>query len=413
MKIVLVNAKFGADLEDGVAAECLEYGLRQRLPEIDIVNCDLAGRQNFGRNTDGLRSLAGRLPTVTPALKNNSVYIHILAALVRARLLPHYDKTINGADIALFGGGQILADINLDNPMKVAAAASIVRNRNVPIAIHAVGVGANWSEAGAALYKEAFAGADIIWASVRDALSDRRWRRHFDANDLPPPRISLDPAMLAVKTYGETNTGPAPRRNRPMIGLNVTRPSALIAQADIGGAEQIAPDAEFYRRCAEAILAKDCDVLLFTNGAPGDESYLRRCFPQPYLARFSDQQIQVAPQSRTPKDLVALIRNCDGVVSHRLNVCIIAYSCRVPHVGLSLNAELDSFFEVIDRRDFVLGPDNVQPDDIASAIARAGEASIDNNAHAAIVARVESEFDALATQLSKVDPGQKYRAASA
>ncbi len=412
MKIVLVNAKFSSDLEDGVTAECLEYGLRQRLPDIDIVNCDLAGRHEFGHNPSVLRSLANSLLPITPDAVKTSVYMRLFETMVRAKLLPHYDQTINGADIALFGGGQLLADVNLDFPMKIAAAASIVRDRNLPIAIHAVGVGADWSDAGAELFKEAFAGADIVWASVRNALSDKRWRRHFGNSHVPAPRISVDPAMLAIRAYASANNDPAPRRNRPLIGVNVTHPATLIAKADIGGAEQIAPNIDYYQHCVDAISAKDCDVLLFTNGAPDDEAYLRRCFPPTFVGKFADNQVRIAASGKTPAALVATIRNCDAIVSHGLNACVIAYSCKIPHVGLTLNTELDAFFDMVERRDFVLGPNNVGPEDVAAALARAGETPIDDGAHAAIVGRVEGEFDDLAAELAKVHSADEYDAAS-
>ncbi len=411
MKIVLVNAKYSSSLEDGVVAECLEYGLLERLPGVTIVNCDLAGRREFGRYSGLLAKLTNSLLPVTPDAVKTSVYMRLFEAMVRAKLLPHYDKTINGADIALFGGARLLSDVNLDHPMKIAAAASIIRERGLPIAIHAIGVDGDWSRAGAELYKEAFVGADIIWASVQDEHSNTRWRRQFGAANIPAPRVSMDPAMLAVKAYASTDGDTAPRRNRPLVGFNITHPSTLVTQADVGGAEQIAPNADFYRQCVDALAAKECDIVLFTNGAPEDESYLRRTFSSGYLGKFAENQVTIGARSATPEDLVKTIRNCDVLVSHRLNACVVAYSCQIPHVGLTMNTGLDVFFEMVGREDFILGPNNVRPNDVADAIIRAAETPIDKKIHAAIVDRANHEFDELAAEFIEFD-ADTYRDAA-
>lgn len=412
MKIVLVNAKYSANLGDGVIAECLEFGLRQRLPEINILNCDLTGRTAFGDSPEILRVLARNLLPITPDAIKKSVYNKLFVAMVRGRLLPHYDRSVNGANLAIVGGGQLLTDADLNFPVKLAAAASIIRDRNLPIAIHAVGVGADWSAEGAELFDEAFAGSDIFWASARDELSKKRWRRHFGSVDVPTPRVCMDPSMLAGKVFAPGERNSAPRRNRPLIGLCVTHPSNLLSQSDVGGAEHIAPDVEFYRGCIDALAADECDILLFTNGARDDEAYLRRCAPHAFLSKFSENQVLVAEQSKTPAELVATIRRCDAVAAHRLHACIIAYAFKIPHVGLSMNTKLDALFDMVGRRDFLLGPNNVDPGSLAAAVRRAFETPISENAHALIVNRVERDFDELAAELVKFGRPKQAQIAS-
>lgn len=400
MKIVLINAKFSSSLEDGVGAECLEYGLRARLPGVTIVNCDLDGQREYGRYSGLLAKLSNNLLPLTQDAVKTPVYMRLYEAMVRAKLLPHYGKTINGADVAVFGAGRIFSDQNLRMPMKIAAAASVIRDRNLPIAIHAVGVDDDWSASGAALFKEAFLGADIIWASVGDELSGKHWRRQFGAANRPTPFVSMDPAILAAKTYAVAGEGTALRRNRPLIGVNITHPSTLVTQSDLGGAEQIAPNVDFYRQCVDALAARECDVSVFSNGAPEEESYLRRCFTSGFLGKFPEGQVAIAPASKTPADLVNTIRNCDALLSHRLNACIVAYSCMVPHVGLTLNSSLDAFFENVGRKNFCLIPRINRPEDIADAVFTAADSPIDNAKHTAIMKQADHELDALASKFA-------------
>ena len=412
MKIVLVNAKYRANLGDGVIAECLEFGLRKRLPGVKILNCDLAARNTFGDGSDPFRAVAQKFLPVTPEVIKKSLYIRLFVAMVRNRLLPRYGRNINGADVAIVGGGQLLTDAHLNFPLKIAAVASIIRERNIPIAIHAVGVGGDWSAEGAELFDEAFAGADIFWATVRDELSKKRWRRHFGDVDVPAPRVSMDPGMLAGKAFARTDEVTTPRRNRPLIGLCITHPSNLLAQTDVASAEHIAPDIEFYRNCINAIAANESDVLLFTNGAPKDEAYLRRCAPSSFLSKFSVNEVLVASQSKTPAELVATIRRCDAIAAHRLHACIIAYAFKIPHVGLTMNAKLDSLFDMVGRRDFLVGPNNVAASDVADAVRRALETPISENAHALIINRAERDLNELAAELEKFSSSDLKKIAS-
>ncbi len=412
MKVVLVNARYRANLGDGVIAECIEFGLRQRLPEINILNCDLAGRTAHRDSPEAFRMLARNLLPITPDAVKKSVYIRLLAAIVRTRLLPHYDRSVNGANVAIVGGGHLFTDADLNFPVKLAAAASIIRDRNLPIAIHAVGVGADWTAEGAELFDEAFAGADIVWASVRDELSKTRWRRHFGAVDVPTPRVSMDPSMLAGKVFASSERLSAPRRNRPLVGLCITHPSNLLSQSEVSGAEHFAPNVEFYRGCIESLAADECDILLFTTGARDDEAYLRRCAPPSYLAKFSENQVLVSKQSKTPAELVATIGRCDAVVAHRLHACIIAYAFKIPHVGLTMNAKLNALFDMVGRRDFLLGPSNVDPASMTAAVRRALETPISENAHALIVNRVERDFDELAAEIVKYGGANHLQIAS-
>lgn len=400
MKIVLINTKFSSSLEDGVTAECLEYALRARLPGVTIVNCDLDGQREYGRYSGLLAKLTNNLLPITQDAVKTPVYLRLYEAMVRAKLLPHYDKTINGADVAVFGAGLLFTDKNLRMPMKIAAAASVIRDRDLPIAIHAVGVSDDWSTNGAALFKEAFLGADVIWASVGDEVSGKHWRRQFGAANRPTPFVSMDPAILAAKTYASAGHDTARRRNRPVIGVSITHPSTLVTQSDQGGAEQIAPNVNFYRQCVDALAAKECDILVFSNGAPEEESYLRRCFTPGYLGKFPEGQVDIEPPGKTPEDLVKTIRNCDALLSHRLNACIVAYSCQIPHVGLTLNSSLDAFFENVGRKDFILSPRISRPDAIADAVFAAADSPIDNAKHTAITKQADHELDALASKFA-------------
>lgn len=405
MKIAFINARNNADLGDAVVADCIEYGLRQRLPDLRVLNCDLSGRKRSSDAAHFIHNLARTAAPITPAVLRRAIFTQLRVAIVRNSLVPYYDKAINGAHLAIVGGGEIIADADENYPMKLAAAAAIVRDRNIPIAIHAVGVDDDWSAEGVALFNEAFAGADICWSSVRDDLSRNRWRRHFRGADIPTPNITMDPALLAGKAFAaDADAEPHPRRNRPLIGLCVSDPSNFRTGAPKGVPAQFSPDAEFYRQCIKSISDDDCDVLLFTSGAPEDEAFLRRCAP---ANAANDDAVLIANQSKSSGALVDTIRRCDIVVAHQLYACIIAHALKVPHVGVAMNANLEALFDMVSRRDFLIERRAASAETIAATVRRALETPIGDSAHALIINRVERDFDELARVVKKAAGGER------
>lgn len=407
VKVVLVNVKFSPNLGDGVISECLEDGLKSRIQDIEISNCDLAGRTRFGAGGAMVRTLALSALRFLPDGVKKTVYEPLFAAFVRRRLMPIYEKIIDDADAVVFGGGQLLADADLNFPMKVAAAAGMARERDIPMAVFAVGVGRTWSERGGALFNEAFAGAELFAASVRDLLSQTRWRRHFSKSDVADAQIAFDPGLLAMKTYGPVNGEDKAGRNRPKIGLCVTHPTTLRTHFDGGDSPFAEADEEFFRSLAKDLAARGMEIVLFTNGSPDDNAFLRRCFPPAVVDAFDKDQIALAPESQKPAELVAIIRDCDGVISHRLHANIIAYSYSIPHVGLAMNSKLSEFFALTGRPEFVVGPEQFRAEIVGDKMSSALSTPIESDQHAAIIRNADAGLDALADALRRATRGRR------
>ncbi len=402
MKVVLLNDRYGANLGAGVTAECLESGLRDRLAGAEIENCDLGGRSKAAAADGFPRALAIAFLRSAPTALKKRVADPLLAAMVRHRYSPHYNETINGADVVVFGSGDILTDDQLDSPMRVAAAAGVARERGTPMAIHAVGVGREWTPKGEALFKEAFAGADLAWTSVADPLSQARWKRHFARCDLAEPIVAFDPGFLAEKFYGPQDGKDRVRRNRPKIGLCVSNPAFLRRQFDGGEIEAPEMTEAFYQSLVEELAKQEVEVTVFTNGSPDDNAFLKSCFPAKFVDQFDDGRIAIAPSGGAPCDLVSIIKDCDGVVSHQTPISIIAYSYRIPHVGLAVNSRLREFFKLTDRLEFVFGPDQFDVQAVASRVQKALETPIHPDAYAALMKKVGRDLDDLANALRRV-----------
>jgi len=411
VKVVLLNIKYSPNLGDGVIAECLEHALRARLNDADIESCDLSGRAEFNADHGAARSLALRAAPLLPQLFKNGLFHRMQAGAVKRTLMPIFREKLAGVDVAIFGGGQLFSDSDLNFPMKIAAAAAILHDNDQKFAIHSVGVDEDWSNAGDALFKEAFVNSQLIWASVRDDRSRKSWNKHFQRTSLPRPRVSLDPGFLAPAAYGAVNGGATRLPSRPIIGLCVTAPATISLYAD-RCSTGFQPDADFYVDLAAALNAKGYEVLAFTNGAPEDDKFLRMSFSKKRLARLNNAIVEVAERGVKPGDLVATIKRCQGVIAHRLHANIVAYAYQIPHVGLSWNARIDEFFHMTGRSQFVTRGANSTPATAANMMEAALAAQIPDELHHYIVKKTNEELDALALAIKSSVKNSKPAAES-
>src|SRR5690606_20331335 len=132
------------------------------------------------------------------------------------------------------------------------------------------------------------------------------------------------------------------------IGVNVADLKLLAGAGDVGTG--IDEGIEFFRLLVARLDAQGYHVTLFTNGAEEDERFLDRLCALPNL-----EAVRTA-RPLTPDDLIALIRQFDTIVSHRLHAHIVAFSYAIPSVGLGWDSKVTSFFERAGRSRFLIAP---------------------------------------------------------
>ena len=397
MKIVLVNVRYSPNLGDGVIADCLEKALIDRLPGVEIVTCDLAGRADYapghGRARGAVLKFLGLLPD---AIRKKLARL-IFEAVARLRLMSFYRVRLANADLAIFGGGQLLSDADYNFPVKIAAAAAVARALRLKFAMYSLGVGQEWSIEGGALFREAFVNADLVWASVRDKASLARWERHFAGAELATPEISIDPGVIAAEVYPAADTALLPGARR-RIGLCVAAPLTLDLHTDQEIAYEMSK-AALYSEIARLLIESGFDVTAFTNGAPDDEAFLKRIFNAKQRAALSAERIEIAPRPLRPGDLVGLVRRCDGIIAHRLHANIIAYGLRIPHVGLGWDSKVEGFFREVGRERFVIPAAEVSALRAVETLRGALDAGIDEQSHRAVIRRANQDLDSLAVAI--------------
>ncbi|TMV46746.1 hypothetical protein FGG78_41000, partial [Thioclava sp. BHET1] len=178
--------------------------------------------------------------------------------------------------------------------------------------------------------------------------------------------------------------GPAPQRNG-RIGLCVTDPAILAYHAD-GRVAGSRAGAAFYAELAEALCGAGHQVTLFCNGAVEDRRALEEMVATPRIAALTASgAVLAAPTPATPTELAAIIAPLRAVVAHRLHACIVAWSYRLPVVGLGWDRKVENFFASVNGTDFFAGSAGASPDEVAGMVEAALTKGIDPEFHAKVL----------------------------
>ena len=382
MKVVQFGLRYSPNVGDGIIAECLAHAVRKTVPGATVEMVDLSGRSGFGQVLVRNRSLALKVLGLVPGPLRRRLVRWRLGRMLD-RVEPDWARAVRGAQVVILGGGQIFADADLNVPLKIARAASVVRAARVPLAIHAVGVQGGWSAEGRVLFAQVL-GCDLRQVGLRDEGSRQAWLAETGGRG-PVPVLTRDPGLLAAACYG-----PAPQKTR-RIGLCVTDPAILRYHADSAVAGAGEGGIGFFRDLAAAIVDAGHRVTLFCNGAEEDRAALDAVIADPGVAAMVlTGVVSLAPPPATPRDLALTIAGMKAVVAHRLHACIVAWSYGLPVVGLGWDRKVESFFASVGAEAAFAGGDGVAAAAVADRLTAALKLRPDPGHHARVLAETEA-----------------------
>ncbi|GEP03115.1 polysaccharide pyruvyl transferase family protein [Methylobacterium oxalidis] len=389
--IVLFNVKYSPNLGDGVIAACLEHGLAARLPGTRVASIDLAGREAWLPPGDGRGRvrLLRTLQALPAPLRDGAVGL-ALGLRLRRRLVPAWRRAARGAGFAVFGGGQLIQDGDLNFPLKLSAAIGLCHALAMPVAVYGVGASPSRSTLGGHLLRRLLASPRLVHLSARDAASRDSLAGYRPSQ---PVDLARDPGLLAA---GLWPAAAKPGRARPLIGVGITHPAPLHHHGAGLARETDADAAERYGRLVDGLVAQGLDVALFTNGAAEDEDFLTAHAARLCAAAGGDGRVARLPRAADPAALARRVAGLDGLVAHRLHAIILAYAYRVPAIGLRWDAKLDAFLRSVDAADRAADFDDASVGEIPARLAEAMRAGVDPVRHASVVGETEGALDRLA-----------------
>ncbi len=391
MLIYLFNVKYSPNLGDGVIAECLEAEIRRSIPYATVQSIDLAGRTSWvpPRNSWVRAAALGAMRRL-PRWASDNVVELVLARKLQKSLKPIWSQQLAGASFVIFGGGQLFQDPDLNFPLKLSAAHEACRSQNLQTAIFSVGVSQCHSPRGRSLLRTLLNDPNTVHIGVRDEqslenLADLSNRESY---------LSPDPGLLASRLWPAEHIK---ARARPMIGLGVTHPSVLKHHS--ASSSPFSHCKRLYQQTIQSLLNSNFDVVCFTNGAGEDERFLGKLLREHQLNEKWRDRVQFAPRAAHPRDLARLISQLDAVIAHRLHTNILAYSYKVPHIGLTWDPKLHAFFDSIDRSNFLISLDEPNSRSISSRVIEALETGISTKIHSRLLGLCADGIEQLAARV--------------
>ena len=394
MRIGIFNVKYSPNLGDGIIAECLEATLRSLLPGAAVFSMDLAGREDYGQGLDRSRSVVLPILQSLPGAARRVLMETILGFVLRRRLQPRWRRRLADCDAVILGGGQLIADADLNFPLKLSAAAAEGRRLGLPIAVFAVGVAPQWSERGRKLLQSVFSPEHVAHVAVRDERSRENLTRLLGRSPLSPS-VCRDPGLLASEVYPHSPGQPGAA---PVVGLGITHPAVLRHHAE----EPTQPSKdmiELYAEIVRALLRAGYHIVCFTNGSGEDEECLAATRARLGSDHLPGGRLTFAERPRRPSDLARLIAGVDAVLAHRLHANILAYAYAKPHLGFRWDAKLPAFFDSVGRSEYAISLADTPPDTVIPLLRKALHQGIDAATHAAVVAETRESIRLLAYAL--------------
>ncbi|AIT80766.1 polysaccharide pyruvyl transferase [Novosphingobium pentaromativorans US6-1] len=356
--------KFSPNLGDGLLSECLEQALIDNGADTDTWSVDLAARTAYGDGAQA-RALQMRVLGSFPDPVRKLAVRAPLAIQGRRSWMPHYLQSLDGAQCAIIGGGNLIADLDLNFPTKLSLALTAAAWCKLPVFIYGCGVSSHWSRQGRSLLRNAVRRGNIRRVWVRDERSRRIWNDLIGRDTALEADTVRDPGLLASQRY---DIRPNPfARSEPVIGLNLTSPLAVRYHA--GNAPGEAALTQWYIALARSLLDRGYRLSVFSNGSPEDREFTRSLhLPLMRLDKLGHISFPVVD---TPAELTRLIASCAGIVAFRMHAIIAAFSCGVPFLALSWDPKLESFVHSVNRADWLCAPVLTSSTEAGDQLARA------------------------------------------
>ncbi|WP_395393876.1 polysaccharide pyruvyl transferase family protein [Novosphingobium sp. BL-8A] len=392
-RLRLFNVKFSPNLGDGLLSECLEQALVDSGAHPDTHSIDLAARTAFGPGSPGRATQLRLLASLPPPLRQLAVRAPLTVAAHRT-WRPHYEAALDGADAVVIGGGNLLADLDLNFPTKLALVTDAAARRGLPVFIYGCGVSPRWSKAGRRLLARMLNSGALHGVFVRDEASRQAWDGLSGARAGLPAQVVRDPGLLAAERYGIPPVAkPSPQAT---VGLNITDPVALRYHAD--DALPAPAQERWYLDCARGLLDAGHSLTVFTNGSPEDRACLARLRPAieaMAAARNGAGPAVFFPEAADPAMLARLIGSLRGLVAFRMHAVIAAYSCGVPFLALAWDGKLAAFLRSVSLETHLCRPTVTPPVEAVAALSRIMAQGIDPRDRARVLAETREGVERL------------------
>lgn len=349
-RAALLNAHFSANLGDGLLSDSLMFGLKEHLDSFPV---DLAARETISTLGGSRRGQIIKGLNALPSPIRSFLISRIQAHLLKTKWQPHFAKYLVDCDLVIVGGGNLIADQDLNFPVKISAAIEETIRLGKPCFIYAVGVGSHFSQKGKAMFDDAFRRADLRGVYVRDEKSRRNWNKNFSSSSGHAATVVWDPGLISSLCWPEEKL----TTNLP-IRVGIISPNELVYH---GSKMDVLNLTAWYGTFISQLAESGQPVRLFSNGSPEDTRYLVEEIASIFPAIPYD-----LPENQ--EKLARLVARSSLVSAFRLHALIPAVSYKCPILALAWDEKVRSFAEKIGSPTVCIDVKNTDPKEAADLV---------------------------------------------
>lgn len=373
-KILLCGLKYDSNFGDPIICECCYSLIKQILAEnekkdkYELDEIDLSGRKSFtetykidknaiyyakrviGKFLEEFRSIAR-------ILKNKKIFNWLDMKQWKFTkeymiMKKYYFDKVKKSDIIIFTGGGMLKYKYQNCYNYIDQITKIAEENNIPVGLNAVGVeGYDEENIKCRILKKALNRKCIKMVTTRDDIN--KLKKYISNPEIVMQKVS-DSATYANIVYEiEKNY------NSEIIGLGMSR-GDLFLDNDIKYTEKELMI--LWKNIIDDLEKQNIKWKIYTNGLQADNEFVFK------FLKFYDYNEEKIILPSTPKELIEIIASFKGIIATRLHSCIVAYSLKIPAIGLVWNQKLKMFGESIKYPQRFLDVKNFESNKIINAL---------------------------------------------
>lgn len=335
MRILLIGERYSDNLGDQVLCQIVEHQLKHEFEDSEIVFLDISGRkENIQDTVKKELSLKNRFSFIKYKIIEFITHLGIdLEYFVFKSFFPSKKQfiTIDSShfDIAVFAGGQMIKNTFI---LQINYIVEQLEKNGVPVIFNSCGAGIITSKKLRRIISDVLNKENVYLISVRDSI-DKIKELISENHSNNKVKDSFDPAIWCSDIYHIT------KRNSNTIGLGIMFSIAY----------PFRKQANFWKKTVCELEKRNLEWHFFCNGSKLDYSFAKYI-----LSQLGYKEEKLANRPIMPEELIKTISGFKSIISFRLHSHIIAYSLKIPSIGVAWDKKLFAFFDKINRKKYCM-----------------------------------------------------------
>lgn len=245
----------------------------------------------------------------------------------------YFEKSIDKADVLVIGGGNMIFDLNYNSlsAERFNRFIEITKRKSKKIFVVSIGIGPFKTDYQEKKAIESLSKCDYI--TFRDKSSYDIFRKYNKNHS--NVSVSIDPVYLMSNRVDS-------KSKKNCIGVNIINSLLFTKDKNVYN-NSVTGYISIVNKLLEST---NSDIILFSSEI-ADYKTVEKVF-----GYFDNDRVKMKKITKT-NDLLMIYDSIDFLVGTRMHAMIIAYTQRVPMIGLSWQEKVNSMFRIIEQDDSI------------------------------------------------------------